>query len=179
MAGATGDVIQAAKAKVQVPAILLILNGIIALCGIAYGIAQGAGQGDFDTEWDKAVKKIEDDPSKKDEEKKAAIDFMNKLKDPKKAVTNFAIVLQVAAAAIAVLCIVGGIRVMSLKNRGLGLFASIVSFLPLYFCCCLGILIGIWMIIALSNPVVKRGFEIAGGSPVGSPVDDLDTRTDR
>jgi len=183
MAGATGDVIQAAKAKVQPPPILLIINGIVPLVFLLWGLAQGGGGGgkDFDKEWDeKVVKKIEDDASKTADQKKQELEFANKFRDAAKTVSENSVVLQICAVAVGLLCIIGGVRMMSLKNRGLGIFASVVSFLPIYCCCCLGILIGIWSLIVLTNPTVKRGFEVAaGGSPVGGPADDLDPRYDR
>jgi len=177
MAGETGDVIRTAKNKIQAPAIAMIVTGIITLCLAAYGAVQSAAAGgkDFDTQWAEEIKKIEDDPSKKDEEKKAAIDMMNKVKDVIKPFAQFAIVFQIGSVVIGALCIFGGLRVMALKNRGLGILASVSSMIPCVSCCCLGVPVGIWLIIVLNNPMVKAGFAaVAGSPPGGPPADDLD-----
>ena len=59
------------------------------------------------------------------------------------------------------LVILGGIRMMSLKNYGLALFASIVAALPVVSCsgCCgAGEIVGIWALIVLLNPDVRAAF---------------------
>jgi hypothetical protein len=173
MAGATGDVIQAAKAKVQLPAIGLIVTGVITLCMVGYGLATSGGK-DFDAQWDEEIRKIEQDQSKTADQKKQTIDMMNKIKDVIKPLAGFTILFQVLAVAVGALAVFAGIRVMALKNRGLGIASSILSMVPCVSCCCLGIPFGIWLIITLSNPVVKRGFEVAAGGSVGGPADDLD-----
>lgn len=173
------DVIQAAKSKVMIPAVGLIATGVLTLGLLAYGIIQSQGQGDFETQWAAEVKKIEDDATKKDAEKKQAIEFMDKVKPVMKPIAESSIVFQLLAGSIGLICIVGGVLVVTLKSRGMGIAASIVSMLPLHCCCFLGIIFGIWLIVVLSNDVVKRGFAAAAGESSGRPGDDHDPGFDR
>lgn len=60
------------------------------------------------------------------------------------------------------LVILGGLRMLSLKNYGLAILASIVAALPGVSCsgCCgLGIIVGIWAIVVLLNPDVRASFQ--------------------
>lgn len=57
--------------------------------------------------------------------------------------------------------LLGGIRMLSLKNYGLAVFAAILAALPVVSCsgCCgLGVIIGIWAIVVLINPEVRGSF---------------------
>jgi len=181
MASAPIHVVQAAKGKVMGPAIGLILTGVLTLGLVVWGIVQNAaaGGGDFDTKWAEEIKKIENDPNQQADQKKATIDFMNKIHDVVKPLADFSVVFQIGAVAIGILSIIGGVRVMALKNRGLGITSSILSMLPCVSCCCLGIPFGIWMLIVLSNDVVKRGFAAVADGGVGRSEADLDPGFER
>jgi hypothetical protein len=65
----------------------------------------------------------------------------------------------VIALAIGGLIIFGAMKMMNLQNYGLAMAASIVAMIPcLSPCCCLGLPIGIWSIVVLSNAEVKASF---------------------
>jgi hypothetical protein len=60
------------------------------------------------------------------------------------------------------LVILGGMRMLFLKNYGLAILASVVAALPFVSCsgCCgLGAVAGIWAIIVLINPEVREAFQ--------------------
>jgi len=67
--------------------------------------------------------------------------------------------------AIAILVVVGGVRMMKLKNWGLAFAASIVAMIPCWCCCVLGIPIGVWAIIVLLNQDVKAAFDVPTTPP--------------
>ena len=55
-----------------------------------------------------------------------------------------------------------GIRMLSLKNYGLVILASILAALPGVSCsgCCgLGLIVGIWAIVVLINPDIRASFQ--------------------
>jgi hypothetical protein len=59
------------------------------------------------------------------------------------------------------LVILGGVRMLSLKNYGLSVLAAIVAALPGLSCsgCCgVGAIVGIWALVVLLNPDVRAAF---------------------
>ena len=58
--------------------------------------------------------------------------------------------------------LVGGIRMLSLKNYGLAIVASILAAIPGFSCsgCCgFGAIIGIWALVVLINADVREAFQ--------------------
>jgi predicted Zn finger-like uncharacterized protein len=60
--------------------------------------------------------------------------------------------------ALAVLILVGAIKMKGLSSYGLAMTACIVSMLPCHACCCLGLPFGIWGLVMLNKPEVKDAF---------------------
>lgn len=70
--------------------------------------------------------------------------------------------LAVVNFLLSFLVILGGIRMLALKNYGLAIVAAIVAAIPCFSCsgCCgLGAIIGIWAIVILINPEVRAAFQ--------------------
>ncbi len=66
----------------------------------------------------------------------------------------------VVGIGVAVLVLVGAIRMLKLRNWGLALAVSILAMVPLVSpCCTLGLPIGIWALVVLGNEHVKSAFE--------------------
>jgi hypothetical protein len=66
-----------------------------------------------------------------------------------------------AAILASLLMIIGGIRMIQLRNFGLAVFASILAAVPFISClgCCgLGQIVGIWSLIVLLSPHVRMAF---------------------
>jgi hypothetical protein len=63
----------------------------------------------------------------------------------------------VIGLAVSVLLVVGGLRLMHLRSRGLAMTAAILAMIPccVSIGCCLGIPVGIWALIAMNKPEVK------------------------
>jgi hypothetical protein len=64
----------------------------------------------------------------------------------------------IVGICLAVLILVGALKMKNLSNYGLAMTACIVSILPCHSCCCLGIPIGIWGLVMLNKPEVKQSF---------------------
>jgi predicted Zn finger-like uncharacterized protein len=60
--------------------------------------------------------------------------------------------------ALAVLILVGALKMKSLSSYGLAMTACIVSMVPCHACCCLGLPFGIWGLVVLNKPEVKDAF---------------------
>ncbi len=59
---------------------------------------------------------------------------------------------------IAVLVVIGGMKMKKLESYSLAMTVSIVCMLPCSLCCIAGIPIGIWSLVVLSKPEVKAAF---------------------
>lgn len=67
---------------------------------------------------------------------------------------------QIAGLLISLICIVGGVRMMQLRNRGFALVCAVLTMLPCGACCCLlNLGCGIWALTVLGKPEVKDAFE--------------------
>lgn len=64
-----------------------------------------------------------------------------------------------AAVVSGALSVWGALSAMSLRNWGLVVVGAVVTLLPLYPTCCLGVLVGGWMLWAANMPMVKKHFE--------------------
>jgi predicted Zn finger-like uncharacterized protein len=59
---------------------------------------------------------------------------------------------------VAVVMIVGALKMKNLQSHGLALTSCILAMLPLHCCCILGLPFGIWGVVVLNNPEVKDAF---------------------
>ena len=62
------------------------------------------------------------------------------------------------ALALTAAIIFGAIKLRRLEGYGWSVTAAILTMLPCSACCCLGIPLGIWAILTLNGPDVKRHF---------------------
>jgi len=77
----------------------------------------------------------------------------------KKMMTIFSLPANIAGLLIAIVCLIGAIRMMKLKNYGLAMTAAILILIPCGTCCCLAnIGAGIWALVVLSKSEVKNAF---------------------
>ncbi|NJN65105.1 MAG: hypothetical protein HC882_09670 [Acidobacteria bacterium] len=72
---------------------------------------------------------------------------------------GFGVVVSALAVVLAAATILAGVRMRNLRSRWLAILASLVMMLPFFSpCCFLGIPIGIWCLIVLSDRDVKAAF---------------------
>ena len=61
---------------------------------------------------------------------------------------------------LAILVLMGGIKMNKLESYSLAMAASIIAVIPCFSpCCLLGIPIGIWALVVLNDPNVKSAFK--------------------
>jgi hypothetical protein len=136
----------AAQELVNVPSMLIIVLGglgvLLSLLGIVGSLG---GSNDFAMQLVKALPP----------EQQAK--FGQMLASSRGGSGIFQNIIGIACAAFTVY---GGMQMRALKNWGLALAATILAMLPCgsSCCCCLGLPIGIWVIITLTKPEVKSAF---------------------
>ena len=70
-----------------------------------------------------------------------------------------AIVGAIIGVVVGIIIIIGATRMKNLQTYGLALASSILAMIPCISpCCLLGLPIGIWAVVVLSNPEVKQAF---------------------
>lgn len=147
-------VIRRAKEKIKTPAVLLlvvgIIGGVVALMNIPSLFTMDQQFAAAEAEWDK-------DPNLKPEDRQQLKKMLADVKGPTKIVVPLTIVFGIMTSALTVFA---AIKIMNLKSRGLGVLASVVSMVPILsgFCCCMGLPVGIWVLIVMGKPEVKAGF---------------------
>ncbi len=160
--GAPEGVIRRARAKVGGPAIGLIVTGVLSLISVAIGLVQVLVVG-LGAQFDEQRKKIDQDPNMPAEQKAQMKDFLNNYE---KILTTALPAIYLVASVVGIITIVGGVKMRNLRGRGLAMTGSILSMIPCFSgCCIVGLPVGIWVLVVLSNPDVKAGFAaMAAGS---------------
>jgi hypothetical protein len=63
-------------------------------------------------------------------------------------------------AALSLIVLMAGIRMLSLQSYGLALAGCIVAMINIgNGCCCLGLPVGIWALVVLQLPSVREAFQ--------------------
>lgn len=145
--------VRIAKAAVSVPAVGLIVVGVLMLMAVVLNLVQFGG---IDVAFDEQIKNIENNPQLKDDQKKEQARMMNQFRDWVK--TGFYPYLGMLGL-FAILVIVGGVKLMTLSSPGLVYLGAVLSFLPCTLCCVLGLIFGIWAIVVMGKPEVKAGYK--------------------
>jgi predicted Zn finger-like uncharacterized protein len=160
-----------ARDRIVVPAVLLLVWGGVA---VVLGLLQAMGglgisQQDPDQLRAQLIRQAENDPNRprgangqpeplRPEEKEALEKGAELLHQFAPAMIGHGGL----AALIGLLALLAGFRMLSLKNYGLVMFASIVVLIPCtspFLCCAfLGSPVGLWAVIALSNAEVRQAF---------------------
>jgi predicted PurR-regulated permease PerM len=163
-------VIRRAQAKVAGPAIGLIITGILSLLSVVIGLVQVFAVG-LGAQFDEQRKKIDQDPNMPAQQKAQMKDFMNTYE---RVLTVALPPVYLVASVVGVVTIIGGIKMRNLRGRGLAMTGSILSMIPCTSgCCIVGLPVGIWALVALSNPDVKAAFAAnAAGGPMRDRYDD-------
>ena len=146
-----------ARQRVQAPAISLIVIGILNLLLAAIPAYVGIGVSRVPPEqWEEEMKK--QDP-KRLEDLQALGWNLTKFRN---VFVYGSLALAAADFLASFLVILGGIRMLALKNYGLAIVAAIFSALPGLSCsgCCgVGAVIGIWALIVLLDAEVHAAFQ--------------------
>ena len=158
------DPIGTAKSKVLIPAIGLIVAGVLGIGLTGWGFVQlqnmPAAMAD-------ANNKFASDPKLNAKQKQDAANLMNQIGD---IVQKGGIVFYGINLIVALLVIFGGVQILTLSSRGFGIAAAILALIPCLNGCYQWLLatpFAIWAIVVLVNPVVKAGFDAKARGPRG------------
>jgi hypothetical protein len=145
-----------AHGRVQLPAIFLIVVGVLNLLGAAgfafFGVQLG---GLPPAEFERLMQQR--DPARWQQIQQQGMTPEQVLQ----IYFNGGVGLGVANLLSGVLMIWGGARMLSLKSYGLVVFASVLAALPCIStgaCCGLGVIVGLWSVIVLANAEVRAAF---------------------
>ncbi len=148
----------AVRGRVMPPAIFLLVVSVLNLLAGIYCMVDGIfvkeGGADVEAQMQKQWDDME--PSQKDAMSQVGIKSAH---DLLMLGANFYLGWGGLMALIAVLTLFGSIRMLSLHSYGLGMFGAVLTAIPCVTPCCLiGQIAGIWAIIVLMNPDVRRAF---------------------
>jgi hypothetical protein len=144
-------VMDRARATVAVPAVGLIVVAAISMLSIVLGILQYPG---LDAHFDEAIEKINNDPNAPNKQKQ--IDMMNQIREIMKTALP---ILWVVVGIQSVVTLMAGLKLKNLTGRGWVVTGSILSMIPCTSgCCLLGLVFGIWALVALGKPEVKAAY---------------------
>jgi hypothetical protein len=148
------EIIRRAKDQVKAPAIGLIVTAILSFIMIPIGVANYVFL--MPTQMEQARKDIEKNPGMSPEQMKQAKEFMDMYENGLKVVSPITWAL---AAGTGFLTLLAGMKLKNLTSPGLVKFGSVMSFIPCFSgCCLLGLVFGIWSLVAMGNSDVKAGF---------------------
>ncbi len=72
---------------------------------------------------------------------------------------GFGLAIDVMMLGLSAVILLGGLKMLKLRNYGLCVAAAVIALVPcLSPCCCLGLPIGIWALVVLLKPEVKSAF---------------------
>lgn len=135
-----------AKDAVSVPAVFLIITGVVGLIVVGMNLWMRTKGVDF------LRQVVENDPN---------------FAQSRPQMEQFLAQLEARSGWIgiglslvtSVVTIFGGIQMRNLRLYGLAIAASIVAMLPIAGpCCCIGLPVGIWSLVVLLKPEVKSAF---------------------
>jgi len=149
-----------AKKKVAAPAILLIIHAGFALLGSVYGIVSVQFQ-DPKADFQKQRLEQENDPkltAAQKEQIKGINDSVEKFLD---LYIQALPVLTGLSVVASLLMLIAGFKLYGLSSPGLVYLGALLALIPIFGCCCLGVVAGIWSLIVLQNQEVKSAMRLA------------------
>lgn len=154
----------AARSKVAVPAVFLMLFGFVGLgmglVSLAVSIAKPNAVGDATADLLKPFVEGQP-PSKTRDDQLAEIQAMRNNRQD----TPLNLGFTAFGTAVSGLIAAGGLRMKGLKSWGLAVFASVATFYPCSCVFCFAAPFGLWSLIVLMNSDVKAAFAAGGKLP--------------
>ena len=156
------DAADLARSKVAIPAMLLILNGLLGLAFATFLFVITVAAPDIMLDWLKQVVANQPAGPEKQQNEQKLQDLENQLKQDRAASAITTGIELGVFALLNLVAIYGAVRMKSLGSSGWGMASAIVSLIPCTTgCCCTGPILGIWALLVLMNPDVKAGFQAA------------------
>jgi hypothetical protein len=161
-AGTSGQadaLLREAREKVTLPAVLLIITGALNLLPAGYLIFNGVIVHNLTPE------QLQQQMERQNPAMRKQFEDLRKEGYTIRDIQNIGVYgcggTGAAAVVASLLTILGGIRMLQLRNYGLAVFASVIAAVPFMSClaCCgMGEVVGVWSIIVLLSPAVRMAF---------------------
>jgi hypothetical protein len=157
-----------ARSSVRIPATLLIVTGALLLIGVVLSFIQLPGQ---PAEMDRQIKEIEANKDIPADQKDMWKNILTRMKEFFES--PMAPVVYALTGVIAVIILLGAVKLLNLTGVGLPIAASILAMIPCTSsCCCLiGLPAGIWALVVLNRPDVRAAIAANRSGRVANPDD--------
>jgi hypothetical protein len=146
----------AVRERVQMPAVFLIIVGALNLFGGGYCLLNGL------VALRMPVEEFQRQMARQNPQAIKQMEQMGWSPEGVLAAIAYGFIgVGAVGALLALLTILGGVRMMQLRSYGLVVFVSILTMLPgisTSACCCLGEGVGLWALIVLLNGEVRSAF---------------------
>lgn len=137
--------VEDARRRVNVPSIGLVVTGVLGLAGVAFAVFGREGMVNVYMGFFGNLGLPQDQ--------------LDEIRTQLMTTSVLDYVTNAAGVAVAVLTIVGGLRMRALRSWGLALTGAILALMPCCSsCCCVGMPFGIWALVVLMKPEVKAAF---------------------
>jgi hypothetical protein len=154
--------IEAGKARVKTPAIVLLILSVITLLLVPLGVIQYFMLPKMMEQQREQVEQNKDMPA---DQKKKMKEFLDTYEEILKTALPISLGIQ---TVIGVLATIGSVKMIKLSSRGWATTAAALNLLPIgTFCCCITLPVGIWALVVLGKPDVKAAFAAAKSAPPG------------
>jgi hypothetical protein len=146
------DDVRIARSRVSIPAIGLVVVGALTIFACVLGLVQLT---QIDRVFDDMVKQTEANPNIPAAQKQDQIKVFNDIRDMVKTYGPAYYGVGLLAGAVV---LGGGLCMRVLGSPALVIISSLLAMVPFSGCCVLGVVFGIWAMVALGNPEVKAGY---------------------
>lgn len=166
-------VLRSAQEKVKLPARLLLAAAIVMILFGLLNIGLVLSGQDFTVQFLEFMEQQQPPGKARDDMAKEVEKARTRDKTPE-YIQNA--IFSTFGMTLDIFILIGAIRMRSLRGRTLAMVGAICAIIPFNSCCCIGMPVGIWALMVLSQPDVKAAFEASkrlGGSLAGPPDDDL------
>jgi hypothetical protein len=150
--------------RVQLPAIFLIVLGVLNLLWVTFLGVVALGYGSITQErWDAMVNSLP--PEQRAHYQKMEADIKKggyTIPGISQGVSTFALITGGTALVASLFILLGGILMLQMRGYGFCIFASLLTAVPFVSgsaCCCLGEGIGIWALVVLLSNDVRMAFK--------------------
>lgn len=154
--------IEYARQSVRIPAILLIVIGVI---GTILSTLGWINLPNVPAKMDEMIAKFDDDPNIAADQKDTIRKILTSLKEA--AEDGTARTSYIIGILGSLLIVVGGYKLLTLGGVALPITGSLLAMVPCTanICCLLGLPVGIWAMIALNRQVVRNAIRVKRTSP--------------
>jgi hypothetical protein len=159
----------AAREAVRVPAILLIIVGVLSAAMAAFNLVSLPT---LPAQFDQAIEDIDNDPNMPAADKEKFKDFFSQAKEMSEQPALWAVYGVMGVIALVILF--GGVKLLNLSGPALPIISAVLAMIPCTSgcCCVIGLPVGIWTLIVVNRPNVRAAMAASRFGPPPQIEDD-------